>query len=61
MESKDVWQKTMGFAPISTNHLDYLFALSLYDRFPEMNFTEPIQQDYLDYQSKHDHDYQSKI
>ena len=61
MESKDVWQKTMGFAPISTNHLDYLFALSLYDRFPEMNFTEPIQQDYLDYQSKHDHDYQSKM
>lgn len=61
MESKDVWEKVMGFSPQSTNHLDYLFARSLYERFPEMNFRKPHLAEYLNLQSKHRHVDQIKL
>lgn len=34
MERRDVWERVFGFAPESTGHLDYLFAKSLFERFP---------------------------
>ncbi|MEJ2542585.1 MAG: radical SAM protein [Calditrichaceae bacterium] len=61
MESKDIWKKTMGFFPDSTNHLDYLFAESLYKRFPEMHFSEPDLQYYLSLSAMHDHTYQTSL
>lgn len=41
MEYPDVWKKVMGYAPESINHLDYLIAKSIYDRFPELTHTKP--------------------
>ena len=61
MESKDIWEKVMGASPDSTNHLDYLFAESLYKRFPEMNFSKPDLKYYLDIPGMHDHLYQIKL
>lgn len=61
MESKDVWQRTMGFSPESSNHLDYLFAESLYRRFPEMNLPRPELEYYLSLPSKHQHELQQSI
>ncbi|HEM49271.1 MAG TPA: hypothetical protein ENO27_03575 [Caldithrix sp.] len=61
MESKDIWQKVMGYSPESTNHLDYLFAESLYRRFPEMRFSKPDIEYYLAMQNKHDHAYQIRL
>jgi spore photoproduct lyase len=61
MESKDIWKKVMNFSPKSTNHLDYLFAASLYNRFPEMNFLKPDLQYYLNLFGMHNHDYQSRL
>lgn len=61
MESKDIWDKVMGFSPQSTNHLDYLFAESLCTRFPEMNFLKPDLKYYLDLSGMHNHDYQSRL
>jgi len=59
MESKDVWDKVMGFSPKSTNHLDYLFAESIYRRYPELNFLEPDLKYYLDLPGIHDSKYQN--
>lgn len=61
MENKNIWQKTMGSSPESTNHLDYLFAESLYERFPEMNFIKPDLKYYLDLEGMHDPDYQKNL
>jgi hypothetical protein len=61
MESKDIWEKTMGFSPKNTNHLDYLFAESLFERFPEMEFTRPDLKHYLNLESIHDPDYQNRL
>jgi len=33
MERWDVWERTFGYRPESSAHLDYLFAKSLYERF----------------------------
>ncbi len=33
MERWDVWDKVLGYHPDSIEHLDYLFAKSLYDRY----------------------------
>lgn len=61
MESKDIWKKVMGSYPESTNHLDYLFAESLYKRFPEMNFSKPDLKYYLEIPGMHDHLYQTRL
>ncbi len=61
MESKDIWKKVMDFSPKSTNHLDYLFAESLYKRFPQMNFLKPDLQYYLNLSGMHDHNYQNRL
>lgn len=61
MESKDVWKKVMGYAPDSSNHLDYLFAKSLYERFPDMSFLEPELGYYLNLESTHNHYYQKLL
>lgn len=61
MENKDVWEKTMGYCPINSNHLDYLFAESLCKQFPEMGFTKPAFDYYQNIKSKHDPEYQSGL
>ena len=61
MEDKDIWQKVMGFAPINTNHVDFLFAESLYKRFPEMNLRKPDFDYYQQLESIHDPEYEKSI
>ncbi|MGD9898284.1 MAG: radical SAM protein [Calditrichaceae bacterium] len=61
MEDKEIWKKVMGFAPINTNHLDFMFAESLYNRFPEMNLSKPMYEKYLKFESIHDPAIQSAI
>ena len=41
MESPDIWEAVMGDAPESNADLDYWFARSLYQRFPELNSSLP--------------------
>jgi len=47
MEDKKTWQNSFGFSPISTNHVDYLFAASIYKRFPGLNLSQPDLDYYL--------------
>jgi spore photoproduct lyase len=61
MEDKKIWEKTMGFSPINSNHLDYLFAKSLFQRFPELNFTEPDYDYYQSFHIKHDPEVQKSL
>ncbi|MGD9487488.1 MAG: radical SAM protein [Calditrichaceae bacterium] len=61
MEDKEIWKKVMDFTPASTNHLDFMFAESLYHRFPEMNLTKPVYEKYLSFESIHDPAIQSAI
>ncbi|MDD5230620.1 MAG: hypothetical protein PHC43_04770, partial [Candidatus Marinimicrobia bacterium] len=46
MESPAVWQAVFGFAPQNNAHLDYLFAESLWRRFPGILPGSPRQEDY---------------
>lgn len=46
MEDKDVWKKVMGFTPDNNNHLDFLFAEYMYNKFPQMNIPKPIYENY---------------
>ncbi len=41
MERWDVWQRLFGERPDSSDHLDYLFAQSLYERFPGLLHSRP--------------------
>jgi spore photoproduct lyase len=41
MEDADVWKRVMGFAPDSNEHLDYLFAEHLSQKFPELCLPTP--------------------
>ncbi len=41
MERWDVWQRLFGERPDSSGHLDYLFAKSLYERFPGLVHLRP--------------------
>ena len=34
MESAEIWERVMGWSPESNEHLDFLFAESLFQRFP---------------------------
>ena len=61
MEDKDIWQKVMGFSPVNTNHVDFLFAESLYKRFPEMNLPKPDYDYYQQLESIHDPEYEKSI
>ena len=47
MESPTVWQDVCGFAPQSNAHLDYLFAESLWRRFPEIMSELPRREFYI--------------
>ena len=46
MERWDMWQKILGFQPDSTAHNDFLMSQSLYQRFPQLGFTEPDREQY---------------
>jgi spore photoproduct lyase len=48
MEDKKTWKRSFDFAPKNSNHLDYLFAKSIYNRYPDLSLTKP---DYQYYQS----------
>jgi len=49
MEDRKTWERSFGFAPKNTNHLDFLFAQSIYKRFPDLEFTEPVYRHYLSF------------
>jgi spore photoproduct lyase len=46
MESPDVWDKVTGSHPESNEELDFWFAQSLRQRFPELNSDEPERANY---------------
>ncbi|MBC8376127.1 MAG: DNA photolyase [FCB group bacterium] len=46
MESAEIWERVMGWSPESNEHLDHLFAMSLYKQFPELMPSEPRRIDY---------------
>lgn len=46
MEKAEIWERIMGWAPESNEHLDYLFAESLYRRFPELMDEPPRREIY---------------
>ena len=46
MERWDMWEKVFGSCPESINHLDYLFAKSLYERYGLMD-SMPSLKDYV--------------
>ncbi len=47
MELPDVWDRVMGKHPASNEELDFWFAQSLWERFPELNMGEPKRMDYV--------------
>ncbi len=47
MESPLVWQEVMGFSPDSNDHLDWMFADSIYKRF-NMIHKQPEMKHYID-------------
>ncbi len=46
MEYDDIWKKVMPFVPDDNGHLDYLFALSLYERFSAF-FANPPERSFF--------------
>ncbi|MCF7823275.1 MAG: DNA photolyase [Candidatus Marinimicrobia bacterium] len=46
MESAEIWERTMGWSPESNEHLDFLFASSLYKQFPGLMKSVPQRVDY---------------
>jgi len=46
MESAEIWERTMGWSPESNEHLDFLFATSLYNQFPGLMKNKPQRIDY---------------
>lgn len=51
MEDAVIWQRVMGFVPDSNEHLDYLFARHLTQKFPGLHFPEPELQAYRKFES----------
>ena len=47
MEQWDMYDRVFGNHPESTNHLDYLFHKSLFDRFPKIGLEKPNLENYL--------------
>ena len=48
MENSPVWEKVMGETPADSGELDYLFAKSLFERFPELDLSRPKRESYRD-------------
>lgn len=48
MESSEIWERVMGKAPESNAELDYWFAKSLYQRFPDLAIRKPRKEAYED-------------
>ena len=46
MESAEIWERVMGWSPDANEHLDYLFAESLYRRFPGLMASAPEREVY---------------
>ncbi len=46
MERWDVWEAVFGQSPQSIAELDYLFAKSLYTRYPKLDLPSPNQANY---------------
>ena len=46
MESAEIWERVMGWSPESNEHLDHLFATSLYNQFPGLMQSKPQRFDY---------------
>lgn len=46
MESAEIWERVMGWSPDDNEHLDYLFAESLYRRFPGLMQEAPDRKVY---------------
>ena len=46
MESAEIWNRVMGWSPESNEHLDYLFAKSLYHQFPGLMGKAPVRKIY---------------
>jgi len=46
MENAEIWERIMGWSPESNEHLDYLFAESLYNRFPDLMTSPPEREVY---------------
>jgi spore photoproduct lyase len=47
MESREVWERVLGFSPADNADLDFRFAESLHRRFPEMGFPAPERGEYI--------------
>lgn len=47
MERWDMWDKLFGSHPESIEHLDYLFAKSIYNRYPQLGLSEPTRSAYV--------------
>jgi spore photoproduct lyase len=47
MESEDIWQKVLGIRPRNHNEVDWYFAKSLYENFPELKVPRPLRNVYL--------------
>ncbi|NOX37945.1 MAG: hypothetical protein GXO78_10455 [Calditrichaeota bacterium] len=41
MESRDLWEMVMGKSPRNSGEVDYYFACSIYQKFPEWNWPRP--------------------
>ena len=46
MESAEIWERVMGWSPESNEHLDYLFAESLFNKFPGLMAEAPQRKVY---------------
>lgn len=46
MERYDMWEKIMGYSPESIEDLDFRFASSLYQRFPQFRHVDPLPEYY---------------
>ncbi|MEJ2635523.1 MAG: hypothetical protein P8184_09555 [Calditrichia bacterium] len=46
MESEEIWQEVLGHSPRDNQEVDWLFARSLYHKFPELNLPRPEREIY---------------
>lgn len=51
MELPDVWEDVMGFIPESNEHLDFLFAEYITNKFPELNYPHPEKDAYKKFET----------
>ncbi len=48
MENAPVWKYVMNKEPVDAGEVDFMFAESLYRRFPELALTPPVRDSYYD-------------